>query len=1021
MNQQSSIEFELAQSTEVSQPTPKGPPVVDPTVVAPGGIDPGGVDPAAVDPAAMQTPVLENTELEAPAADPASLANSGDQPALIGKPQAPSFDSDVSVDLRVPDTSEVSESAILRNELGQSFADKPFVAGEHNTVISTQPKPLTEPASRQRPTGQLSASAEELQASLFGSREAGPNGKSSLRVGNMDVYEKIGAGGMGAVFRAIDTELSREVALKVLHPRVSADPALVARFRNEARACAQLNHDNIARVFTAGDHDGVHYIAYEYAAGKTIKELIEIRGQLATSETINYAIQATLALGHIESAGIIHRDIKPSNIILTHTGRIKVVDLGLARRETEDSIADLTVAGTTLGTFDYLAPEQARDASAADIRSDIYSLGCTLYHMLTGSPPYPDGTAVQKMLDHQGKDPPDVRKLNKTAPKQLAEIVQTMMTTSPDDRYQAPGQLLADLIHLASQLGLRSVPAEGIVWRRVPVTKVRDISGNLFLAGAIAVICVTALIMHFLPAGTESNDGATVERWLSPADSGDESNVAAVPDPLESGAAAAGVQADVESNQVASVDIKSPGEKTVTDDSSAGTKSTGNSSSETAAANDAATVSSQAQQLTPFLLKSLTTETRYRSLVEAWDKAVDGDIIELDFDGPAPSLTTPLPRRSVGQASPRIAIRAARERSPVIVLAVRPEAVSSASKGSFFELTSDLQLEISGVHFQVDLSAAIEPDDDWTVFDFSGVNRVRMSRCTIEVTNPRQVPLSLFRFRDGGSLESAGDVASVQLENSAVRGATDLVRLQAQLECEVALDQSAFALDGCLVRNLGSNEMLTQGSLKLTMDHCTTISNQAMIAMKDRTLLEDLELNRTLPRVDVVSRSNVFASLPDVGTLVSMEGNQFRSDLQELLTWNGVNNYYNDRIVVFWAIESGLTEIDNLELDFDSWQKDWNRQQKTEESYPQIFDTNVWAFPEQFEGLSADSLNQFPVRAFELKSTYFSSSGGGLFPLEKGEQLPGVSSHLLGEFPSTANTKSVGSNGDSLTNGSPPE
>ena len=1012
MNQQSSIEFESAQATEGKQPTPKEPTVVDSTVIKP----------TAVDPAAMQAPVLGNTDLEEPAADPTNLTNSGDQPALIGKPRAPSLGSDIGVDVPVLGTSKVSESAILRNDLGQSFADKPLLAGEHNTVISTQLKPVTEPAARQRPAGQLSASAEELQASLFGSREAGPNGKSSLRIGNMDVYEKIGAGGMGAVFRAIDTELSREVALKVLHPRVSADPSLVARFRNEARACAQLNHDNIARVFAAGDHDGVHYIAYEYAAGKTIKELIEIREQLAASETINYAIQATLALGHIESAGIIHRDIKPSNIILTHTGRIKVVDLGLARRETEDSIADLTVAGTTLGTFDYLAPEQARDASAADIRSDIYSLGCTLYHMLTGSPPYPNGTAVQKMLDHQGKDPPDVRKLNKTVPKQLAEIVQTMMMTSPDDRYQAPGQLLADLIHLASQLGLRSVPAEGIVWRRVPVTKVHDISGNLFLAGAIAVICVTALIMHFLPAGSESNDGATVERWLSPADSGEQTNISTVLDPLTSSTSATiGNQTDVVANPVGPVDPKSSGENPLIADSSAGTSSTENSSSETDVASDTAMANEQAVQLNPFLLKSLTTETRYRSLGEAWDKAVDGDIIELDYDGPAPSLTTPLPRRSVGQASPRIAIRAARDKSPVIVLAVRPEAVSSASKGSFFELTSDLQLEISGVHFQIDLSEAIEPDDDWTVFDFRGVNRVRMSRCTVEVTNPRQVPLSLFRFRDGGSLESAGDVASVQLENSAVRGTTDLVRLQAQLEFEVALDQSGFALDGCLVRNLGSNEMLTQGSLKLTMDHCTTISNQPMIAMKDRTLLEDLELNRTLPRIDVVSRSNVFASLPDVGTLVSMQGNQFRSDLQELLTWNGINNYYNDRILVFWSIESELTEIDNLELDFDSWQKNWNRQQKTEESYPQIFDTNVWALPEQFDSLSADSLNQFPVKAFELKSTYFSSSGGGQFPLEKGEQLPGVSSHLLREFPSPANTKPLGSTGDSLGSGVLPE
>lgn len=958
MNQQSSIEFELAQSTEGNVPPPKGPSTADPTVMVPPN----------------------------------------DQPALIGQPRTAPSESEANADADAsgPKTAIVSESSILQNEAVQSLADKPLVADDHNTVISTQLKPHDEPI-----PDQCNASAEELQARLFGSRADRPDGRSSLRIGNMDVFEKIGAGGMGAVFRAVDTELSREVALKVLHPRVSLDPALVARFRNEARACAQLNHDNIARVFSAGDHDGVHYIAYEYAAGRTIKELIQIRGQLATSDTVNYAIQATLALGHIESAGIIHRDIKPSNIILTNTGRIKVVDLGLARRETEDSIADLTVAGTTLGTFDYLAPEQARDASSADIRSDIYSLGCTLYHMLTGSPPYPNGTAVQKMLDHQGKDPPDIRKLNKSAPKAMAEIVQRMMTTSPDDRYQAPGQLLADLIHLASQMGLRSVPAEGIVWRRVPVTKVRDISGNLFLAAAVTVICVTALIMHFLPASSQTDARSSAQRWLSGNPSPGETSVVTAAEQQQLDAEEldleANAQADADQEKIAAIEPKAS-----VDQTPAATLPI-----DTPPGNDATSAAQLAVDMSPFVLRSSNEETRYRSLGEAWDKAVDGDIIELDFSGPAPALTTPLPRRSVGQASPRIAIRAAREQSPIIVLAVRPEAVSSMSQGRFFELSSDLQLEISGVHFQVDLSEVIESDADWTVFDFRGVNRVRMSRCTVDVTNPGQVPLSLFRFRDGGSIESAGDIASVQLENVAVRGTTDLVRLQAQLESEVILDQSGFALDGCLVRNLGSSEMLAQGSLKLDINHCTTISNQSMIVMQDGTLLEDVQLDRTLPQVNVISRSNVFASLPAAGTLVTMRGNAFRSELQELLTWKGINNYYNDRMLVFWAIESRLTDIDALQLDFDSWQRDWNRQRDTEESYPQIFDADVWAFPELLVDRSAESLNKLPVKALELKSTYFSSSGGGQFPLEKGEQLPGVSAYLLREYPSPMNVKSA--------------
>lgn len=980
MNQQSSIEFELAQSTDGILPLPKG-------SLASEGTASEGTASKATGP--------DSSAGEPTAAKPTALIPPSDQPALIGHP-AGSAAKKLEVDSSeirqsasagsTPRTSgtdspaESKESA-AGTKAKNALAGKPLKVDEHNTVISTQLKAHEEPI-----PAQLNASAEELQNRLFGSRADKASGSGSIRVGNMDVFEKIGSGGMGAVFRAVDTELSREVALKVLHPRVSLDPALVARFRNEARACAQLNHDNIARVFNAGDHDGVHYIAYEYAAGKTIKELIQERGQLTTAETVNYAIQATLALGHIESAGIIHRDIKPSNIILTNSGRIKVVDLGLARRETEDSIADLTVAGTTLGTFDYLAPEQARDARAADIRSDIYSLGCTLYHMLAGCPPYPDGTAVQKMLDHQGKEPPDIRQKNKSVPKVMAAIVQRMMTTSPEDRYQAPGQLLADLIDLATHMGLRSVPAEGIVWRRVPVTKVRDISGSLFLAGAIAVICVTALIMHFLPANSNSDGTPSDLQWLSEATLPRTDQSSTEPNP----ATPTGVKPNSENDDSAAL---------AATDTSPGVDDGGTTVEIDGAAEDPKVAANAVIDSLPFLVLSSNGETRYRSLAEAWNMAVDGDIIELDFDGPAPAITNPLPRRSVGPAtSPRIAIRAARDRKPVIVFGVSAEANSSTSQGRFFALGGDLQLEVTGIHFRVDLAEATQLDD-WTLFDFNGVNRVRMSRCTVDVKNPSQIPLSLFRLRNGGLIAPTADIASVVLDGVAVRGSTDLVRLQAQLDSEIVLDQSGFALDGCLLRNLGSAEMLRQGSVTLSMNQCTTITSQPVIMMKDSELLDLAEPERVLPKVNVLSYSNVFASLMENGTLVAMQGNSFGGVPQELLTWDGINNYYSDRLQVFWEIESGVLATDLVQVDFDTWQSDWNRQRDTQETYPQIFDAEAWVFPELLKDRSPVLLNELPVKAFELKSTLFSSSGEAKYSLEKGEQLPGVNAYDLNEFP----------------------
>jgi len=198
-------------------------------------------------------------------------------------------------------------------------------------------------------------------------------------------------------------------------------------------------------------------------------------------------------VSHAHNAGVLHRDIKPSNIIVSDQGRVKLVDFGLARRESEGSTYDITVAGSILGTFDYMAPEQAREASEADIRSDIYSLGCTLYHMLTGQPPYPEGNAVQKLLDHSGKQAPDPAHINNRVPKEFAAIVLTMMKTNPADRYQTPAELLTALIEVATDMGLQGVPADGIVWQHVEEPAIRQLSGMMVLLAGVIIFCITAL------------------------------------------------------------------------------------------------------------------------------------------------------------------------------------------------------------------------------------------------------------------------------------------------------------------------------------------------------------------------------------------------------------------------------------------------------------------------------------------------------------------------------------------------
>lgn len=289
---------------------------------------------------------------------------------------------------------------------------------------------------------------------------------SGDRIDTFELQEGIGVGGMGAVFRALDLRLDRLVALKLLPPEHCKDSEAVQRFYQEARAAARLDHENIARVFTIGHDQSYHFIAFEYIEGTTIRQRVSDQGPLPVADVINYMLQIAGSLVHASERGVVHRDIKPSNIIVTPQGRAKLVDMGLARRfERGASSQDgLTQSGMTLGTFDYISPEQAQDPRNVDIRSDLYSLGCTMFHMLTGRPPFPEGTVLQKLLQHREEPATDVRTINPEVPADLSAIILKLMAKDPDRRYQSPEQLVRDLLTLAGALGLRSVSPEGLVW-----------------------------------------------------------------------------------------------------------------------------------------------------------------------------------------------------------------------------------------------------------------------------------------------------------------------------------------------------------------------------------------------------------------------------------------------------------------------------------------------------------------------------------------------------------------------------
>jgi Protein kinase domain len=256
----------------------------------------------------------------------------------------------------------------------------------------------------------------------------------------------VGQGGMGAVYRAEHRRMERPVALKVIHPGLIRNPAAVQRFHQEVRAAARLHHPNIVTAYDAEQAGGLHFLVMEYVEGTCLAELVRERGPLPVAELCCYARQAALGLEHAFEQGMVHRDIKPQNLMLTPAGRVKILDFGLARLPRTPGgpsagsapAGPLTGAGTVMGTADYIAPEQAADPRAADIRADVYALGCTPFHLLTGRPPFPDGGVREKFARHSSTPLPSLSALRPEVPPGLAAVVARMTAKDPADRPATP-------------------------------------------------------------------------------------------------------------------------------------------------------------------------------------------------------------------------------------------------------------------------------------------------------------------------------------------------------------------------------------------------------------------------------------------------------------------------------------------------------------------------------------------------------------------------------------------------------
>ena len=285
------------------------------------------------------------------------------------------------------------------------------------------------------------------------------------------VVRVLGAGGMGTVYLAEHRLMGRRVAIKVIHPDLLRHPVAVKRFQVEVRAAARLDHSNIVRAHDAEEAGGLHFLVMEYVEGASLARIVRERGPLQPLQACRCIRQVARGLQHACDRGMVHRDIKPQNLMLTSQGTVKILDFGLARFARTTAAEEplpagtatgtgttVTAAGSVFGTPDYIAPEQAQDSRDVDVRADIYSLGCTLYFLLTGSPPFPDKPSAEKLAAHIAAPLPPLVIGGHSAPAMLDGIVARMTAKNPADRFATPAEVSAAIDEFLAVEQLRTSP-----------------------------------------------------------------------------------------------------------------------------------------------------------------------------------------------------------------------------------------------------------------------------------------------------------------------------------------------------------------------------------------------------------------------------------------------------------------------------------------------------------------------------------------------------------------------------------
>jgi len=345
-------------------------------------------------------------------------------------------------------------------------------------------------------------------------------------IGPYRIEAILGEGAMGKVYLATHTQLKRKVAIKTMRQMNESDPHRIGRFQREMEAVGRLDHPNIVRATDAGQDQGIQFIAMEFVEGTDVQNILDQCGPLSPALACEIVRQTAEGLSNIQEHGLVHRDLKPSNLIVSRAGQVKILDLGIARLRDDDKLGTLTADGGLMGTPDFIAPEQVLETGCVDIRADIYSLGCTLYRMLSGRLPFegPDyGTNVAKVIGHTQKDPEDLVNFAPDTPPEILNLVKRMMEKSPDDRIQTPQEVAEAVAEWADGAELPRIVAKNINKTTVVIKKPNGpaskqpasstassetkVSWKWLVAGAAVIL--GALALGFPASLSDSNEPVT--------------------------------------------------------------------------------------------------------------------------------------------------------------------------------------------------------------------------------------------------------------------------------------------------------------------------------------------------------------------------------------------------------------------------------------------------------------------------------------------------------------------------------